>query len=156
MDRQETQDTDFLLLAIENARTSVASGGFPAGAVVVKNNTVIGHGISIGQKIHDPTSHGEMAAIRDACQNLKTADLSGCILYASMEPCLMCFGASMWCGIPSIVFACRRSQVSPAYYGGHYDINDINKNLLSDIKMIHWAALEQQSLSVVRQWERAL
>jgi tRNA(Arg) A34 adenosine deaminase TadA len=67
----------FLELAIEKAKESVAQDGFPAGAVVAKDGQVIGVGISIGNSLNDPTSHGETAAIRDACKNLKTTDLSG-------------------------------------------------------------------------------
>lgn len=113
-------DKEFLIKAIEKAKESVADGGFPAGAVVVKNSQIVGSGISVGNKLNDPTSHGEMASIRDACKNLKTTDLSDCVLYASMEPCLMCFGASMWASISKIVFACSKEKVSEEYYGGHY------------------------------------
>ena len=59
----QDQDKQFLLLAIEKAKESVAQGGFPAGAVVVKDGQVIGTGISIGNSINDLTSHGETAAI---------------------------------------------------------------------------------------------
>ena len=85
----------FLQEAINLAKESVAQGGFPAGAVVVKEGKIIGRGISIGNKLNDPTSHGEMSSIRDACSNLKSSDLSGSTLYSSMQPCLMCFAASM-------------------------------------------------------------
>lgn len=105
-------DKQFLQLAIAKAKESAAQGGFPAGAVVVKNGEIIGEGISIGNTLNDPTSHGEMASIREACKNLKTSDLSSSVLYASMQPCLMCLGASMWSAIPKIVFACPKEKVS--------------------------------------------
>lgn len=89
------EDIKFLILAIKKAEESVAKGGFPAGAIIVKDGKVVGEGISIGNKLNDPTSHGEMASIRNACKNLKTSDLSESTLYASMQPCLMCLGASM-------------------------------------------------------------
>ncbi len=68
------QDKEFLLKAIEKAKESVAHGGFPAGAIVVKNGQIIGSGISIGGFLNDPTAHGEMASIRDACKNLNTSN----------------------------------------------------------------------------------
>lgn len=146
-------DKEFLIKAIEKAKESVSKGGFPAGAVVVKNGEIIGSGISIGNLLNDPTSHGEMASIRDACKNIKTTDLSGAVLYASMEPCLMCFGASMWASVSKIIFACSKKKVSEEYYGGHYKSQEINTNLSHPLELIHVVDLEEESLSVVREWE---
>lgn len=144
----------FLKRAIEKAEESVKQGGFPAGAIVVKNNQIIGEGISIGNILHDPTSHGEMSSLRNACKNLSTSDLSGATLYASMQPCIMCFDATMWSGITEIVYAAPKEKVSPEYYGGHYDTQTIQ--LLRPIKQIHFQKLEDQSLAVVHQWELTL
>ena len=149
-------DKEFLEKAIAKAKESVSQGGFPAGAIVVKNDEIVGEGISIGNKLNDPTSHGEMASIRAACQNLKTTDLSGCVLYASMQPCLMCLGASMWSSIPKIVFACRKEQVSDEYYGGHYAPSAINSEFIRPIELSHLALLESASLSLVHEWENKM
>lgn len=146
----------FLKRAIQKAEESVKQGGFPAGAVIVKNNQIIGEGISIGNILHDPTSHGEMASIRDACKNLKTSDISGTTLYASMKPCVMCFGAAMWSGITEIVYAVSMEKVSPEYYGGHYKTEDLSAQLLRPIKLTHAPEFEEESLSVVRKWEASL
>lgn len=145
----------FLQQAIEQAKKSAEQGGFPAGAVVVKNGRTISEGISIGNKLHDPTNHGEMAAIRDACRKLKTSDLSGSTLYASMQPCLMCLGAAMWGGITTVVFACPKEKVSAEYYGGHYQPTAINEQLTRPIELVHFPELEEQSLSIVRAWEKS-
>lgn len=149
-------DTKFLQLAIEKAKESVVIGGFPAGAIVVKNGEVVGEGVSIGNKLNDPTAHGEMTSIRDACKNLKTSDLSDCVLYASMQPCLMCLGATMWSAIPKIVYACSKEKVSVEYYGGHYQPGNINIELNKPIELVHMAELEAESLNVVLGWEKAL
>jgi len=149
-------DKQFLQKAIMKARESVAQGGFPAGAIVVKNGKVIGEGISIGNKLNDPTSHGEIAAIRDACKNTKTSDLSGSVLYASMESCVMCLGAAVWSSVSKIVFACSRERVSPEYYGGHYSLTQINKDFLHPIEVIHLPELEEETLVIVRDWEKTL
>jgi guanine deaminase len=146
----------FLQEAINLAKESVEQGGFPAGAVVVKDGIIIGRGISIGNKLNDPTSHGEMSSIRDACRNLKSSDLSGSTLYSSMQPCLMCFAASMWGGISKIFFAASKDRVSPEYYGGHYQVAELNPNLLKPIELTHIAELEEQSLTIVRSWENSL
>ena len=149
-------DKQFLQRAIKKAKESAAQGGFPAGAIVVKNGEIIGEGISIGNKLSDPTSHGEMASIRAACKNLNTSDLSGSILYASMQPCLMCLGASMWSAIPRIVFACPKEKVSAEYYGGHYELSAINTRLTRPIELVHFVELEDESLAIVREWEKSL
>ena len=149
-------DNHFMRKAILKAKESVSQGGFPAGAIVVKNGEVIGEGVSVGNKLHDPTSHGEMVAIRDACKNIRTTDLSGSILYASMQPCLMCLGASMWSSISKIVFACPKEKVLPDYYGGKYDPLIINSELTHPIELIHLTELENESISIVRDWENSL
>ncbi len=152
----QNQDKEFLLKAIEKAKDSVASGGFPAGGIVVKEGQIVGSGISIGNILNDPTSHGEMASIRDACLKLKTSSLAGATLYASMQPCLMCFSASMWAGISRIVFACAKDKVSAEYYGGHYHISEINKEILRPILLIQIPELEEKSLALVKDWEKSL
>ena len=149
-------DKEFLLKAIEKAKESVAKGGFPAGAIVVKDGKIVGSGISIGNQLNDPTSHGEMSSIRDACKNLKFSSLSGATLYASMHPCLMCLSASMWSSISRIVYACSKDKVSEEYYGGHYDIPAINKKFIHPIELVHISELEQETLDIVRKWENKL
>jgi tRNA(Arg) A34 adenosine deaminase TadA len=149
-------DKQFLQKALMKAKESVAQGGFPAGAIIVKNGEIVGEGISIGNKLNDPTSHGEMAAIREACKKLKTADLSDSVLYASMQPCLMCLGASMWSAIPKIVFACSKEKVSSDYYGGDYQLPAINSELTHPFELVHLVELEDESLSIVREWDKSL
>lgn len=149
-------DKQFLQKAMAKAKESVAQGGFPAGAIVVKNGEIVGEGVSVGNKLNDPTSHGEIASIREACKNLKTSDLSDSVLYASMQPCLMCLGASMWSAIPKIVFACPKEKVSADYYGGHYQPSTINSELTRPIELVHFAELEEESLAIVREWEKSL
>ena len=56
---------------------------------------------------NDPTAHGEIQAIRDACSNLKTYDLSGHILYTTAEPCPMCRAAIMWSNIDKVYYGCN-------------------------------------------------
>lgn len=146
-------DLYFLKLAVNQAKKSVKLGGFPAGAVLVKHHQVIGRASALGNKLNDPTSHPEIALIRKTCKKLKTTDLSGCILYTSTESCLMCFMADSWANIPRIVYACRRSQVSPAYYGSSTDIHEINKTLPRPIDLVFLPDLEPQVLKIIKDWE---
>lgn len=149
-------DQFFLRQAILKASESVSAGGFPAGAVLVKNGEVLGGGISIGNKLNDPTSHGEVAAIRDACLRSKTTKLSGVTLYTSLQPCAMCLSAAMWSGIARIVYACSQEKVSEEYYGGRYSVQEINTTFSCPLEIQHISALEEESLMVVRGWEKRL
>lgn len=149
------EEINFLNQAIEKARESISQGGFPAGAVVVKGGEVIGEGISVGNKFHDPTSHGEIAAIRNACKNTDTSDLTGAVLYASMEPCSMCHSAAMWSGISKIFFACSKARVSNEYYGGSYKTEELNEQLNKPLELVHFPECEKDSLKVVREWEKS-
>ena len=149
-------DKDFLRQAIVKAEESVTNGGFPAGAIIVKDGKVIGEGISLGHQLKDPTSHGEIASIRDACKSICSSDLSGATLYASMQPCMMCFGSAIWSLLSTIVFACSQEKVSPEYYAGNYDLPTLNQQMLHPIKMIHIKELENESLEIVKNWEKSL
>ena len=78
--------------------------GGPFGAVVVKDGKIVGRGHNEVIKNNDPTCHGEMQAIRDACRNLGTYDLSGCDLYTSAQPCPMCLSAIIWANIKTVYY----------------------------------------------------
>lgn len=146
-------DLVYLKLAVDQAKKSVKLGGFPAGAVLVKHNQIIGRASALGNKLFDPTSHPEIALIRKTCRKLKTTNLSDCVLYVSMESCPMCFMADSWANIPRIVYACRRSQVSPAYYGSSTDIHEINKTLPHSIDLVFLPDYEPQVLKIIKNWE---
>ncbi|WP_027634662.1 nucleoside deaminase [Clostridium hydrogeniformans] len=93
-------------LAIEEAKKSVLLGeGSPFGAVIVdRENNIIATGRNMMDKKFDVTSHGEIEAIRNATEKLKTLDLSGYILYSSAEPCPMCKSAILWAKIPVVYY----------------------------------------------------
>ena len=98
---------EFMKLAIDEARLGIhAHEGGPFGAVVVKDGKVIGKGHNQVLKQEDPTCHGEIMAIREACKNLGTHDLSGCEIYTTGEPCPMCLGAIFWANIEKIFYGC--------------------------------------------------
>ena len=85
------QASQMMARAIEIARTSLNEhGALPYGAVVAKDGIVIGEGLNRAMALSDPTSHGEVEAIRDACRTLGTTDLSGAEMYTTAEPCSMC------------------------------------------------------------------
>ena len=94
-----------MMRAIELARAGMTRGeGGPFGAVVVRGDEIIGEGWNRVVATNDPTAHGEVMAIRDACAKLGTFDLSGCEIFTTGEPCPMCLGAIYWARIRSIRF----------------------------------------------------
>ncbi len=88
---------EYMRMAVEMARRGMNSDeGGPFGAVVVKDGKVVGRGNNRVTSSCDPTAHAEVTAIRDACANLNTYQLTGCTIYTSCEPCPMCLGAIYW------------------------------------------------------------
>jgi guanine deaminase len=101
----------FMRRAIELAASALnISGARPYGAVVVKDGNIVGEGLNEAAKKFDPTSHGEVEAVRDACRNLKTTDLSGCELYTSCEPCSVCVSAMIMAGISRMYYGASLAQ----------------------------------------------
>jgi tRNA(Arg) A34 adenosine deaminase TadA len=107
-------DAEVLREAIEIGVRSASGGGGPFGALVAKDGEVVGRGNNRVVAEHDPTLHAEVVAIREACRALGTHDLSGAVLYASCEPCPMCFGAAWWARVDRIVHAASRADAAAA------------------------------------------
>ncbi len=99
-------DSNFMRRALELARKSLEiPGALPYAAVIVKDGEVVGEGLNEALAKHDPTSHGEMEAIRNACARLGTTNLDGCDLYTTAEPCSMCAATMYICGIANLYYA---------------------------------------------------
>ena len=102
---------EFMNEAIKEAYIGIENKhGGPFGCVIVKDGKIVGRGHNHVVINNDPTAHGEMVAIRDACKNLGTFDLSGCELYTSGYPCLMCFTAILWANIDKVYYACNTTD----------------------------------------------
>ncbi|XP_058076930.1 guanosine deaminase-like isoform X2 [Magnolia sinica] len=104
----QDRDQKFLSRAVEEAYNGVNCGdGGPFGAVVVWNDEVIVSCHNMVLKHTDPTAHAEVTAIREACKKLKRIELSDCEMYASCEPCPMCFGAVHLSRIKRLVYGAK-------------------------------------------------
>ena len=104
-------DEKFMRRAIELSTQALEQpGARPYGAVVVKDGRIVGEGLNQAAKNFDPTSHGEVEAIRDACRNLKTTDLSGADLYTSCEPCSVCVATMLMAGIGRMYYGATLDQ----------------------------------------------
>lgn len=113
-------------LALDNLKTNV---GGPFGAVVVKNNQVVGKGSNHVLKDNDPTAHAEVTAIRDACRFLNTYDLSGCVLYTTCFPCPMCMSAIIWANIQNVYYGNTREDANNIGFKDDIIYNNINSLL---------------------------
>jgi guanine deaminase len=100
-----------------SAQALTEPGTEPFGAVVVKDGAIVGEGFNHSVAHSDPTSHGEIEAIRDACRKLDTVDLAGCDLYTSCEPCAMCVAAMHIAGIRKLYYAASLAQSGEAFEG---------------------------------------
>lgn len=106
---------DFLRRAIALATENVTSGkGGPFAAVVVRNGQIVGEGANSVTATHDPTAHGEVNAIRAACQALGAFTLAGCELYTSCEPCPMCLAACYWARLDAVYYGCAAADAARA------------------------------------------
>lgn len=98
---------EYMEVAVKEAREGFLNGnGGPFGAVVVKDGKIIASGHNQVLKNNDSTCHGEIDAIRKAEQKLGTYDLSGCQLYTTGEPCLMCLAAILWANVDKVYYGC--------------------------------------------------
>ena len=106
-------DRTFLDQAIALAFDNVDQGGRPFGAVVVKDGDVIATGVNRMQADCDPTAHAELLALRAAGKALQSSRLDGCAVYASGQPCPMCFAAHRMAGGDKILFCKYNKQAAP-------------------------------------------
>ena len=96
---------DFLNEAFNEAFYGIRNDlGGPFGAVVVKDNVILGKGCNRVISENDPTAHAEVMAIRNACKNIGSYDLSGTVIYSTCEPCPMCLSAIYWAKIPTVYY----------------------------------------------------
>ena len=119
----------FMSRAIELSIESVKSGGGPFGSVIIKNNEIISEGMNRVTKNNDPTAHGEIVAIRNACKNLNDFSLKGCELYTSCEPCPMCLSAIYWSRIDKIYYANTRDDAKKIDFDDSLIYSELTKKI---------------------------
>jgi len=101
----------------------------PFGAIIVKDNIIVGRGANSVATTNDPTAHAEVNAIRDACKNLNTFKLDACDIYTSCEPCPMCLGAIYWAHIKNIYYACDKKDAAEAGFDDAFIYNEFDLDI---------------------------
>ena len=136
-------------LADDNLKTNV---GGPFGACVVKNGKIIGKGSNHVIGNNDPTAHAEIMAIRDACKNIKSYDLSGCILYTTCYPCPMCLSAIIWSNIKKVYYGNTSKDAEKIGFRDKYIYDYIKGN--KNIKGLNLKCMDRkETLKVFRSFK---
>jgi tRNA(Arg) A34 adenosine deaminase TadA len=142
----------FMRRAIELSRLGIESGaGGPFGCVIVRDGQIVGEGHNRVLADKDPTAHGEMVAIRDACRRLADFRLSGCELYTTGEPCPMCFSAIYWSRIARVYYGFTVADAASI----RFDDVDIAQQLFlppSERRIPQSQLLVNEALTVLRQF----
>lgn len=107
-------DEFFMREALALAREAGSVDEVPVGAVVVCDGQIVGRGFNQPIRLHDPTAHAEIMALRDAARNLANYRIPGCTLYVTLEPCAMCSGAIFHARIARVVFGARDPKTGVA------------------------------------------
>ena len=153
MNDMKTTEADirFMREAIRLADESVARGGGPFGAVIVKDGRILAGASNSVTLDNDPTAHAEVNAIRQACRQLGTFDLKGSVIYTSCEPCPMCLGAIYWAGIDRVFYANTRQDAANVGFSD----DDIYEELTLSPRtrsIPHSQLLREEALSAFQAW----
>ena len=97
-------DEFYMREALKEAKKAFQEDEVPVGAIIVHNDTIIARGYNMCERLKDPTAHAEMTTITSACNYLQSKYLNECTMYVTLEPCVMCAGASYWVRISEIIF----------------------------------------------------
>ena len=116
-------------LAHDNLKTNA---GGPFGACIVKDGKIIGKGSNNVLANNDPTAHAEVMAIRDACKNINSYDLSGCELYTTCYPCPMCLSAIIWSNIKKVYYGNTKEDAADIGFRDDFIYDFINKLFLTE------------------------
>jgi tRNA(Arg) A34 adenosine deaminase TadA len=153
------KDREFIERAIKLSEKGMNNNaGGPFGAVIVKDNKIIAEGYNQVTSSNDPTAHAEIVAIREACKNLNSFQLDGCIIYTSCEPCPMCLGAIYWARPSAVYYACTKEDAAEVGFDDDFIYKEIDAGMENrSIKFINlnreegkeifkkWAAKEERT-----------
>ena len=143
----------FMERAVELSLKGSSEGkGGPFGAVIVKNGKIIGEAYNQVTSTNDPTAHAEVMAIRDACKNLNSFDLTDCEIYTSCEPCPMCLGAIYWSKVVKIYYGHSREDAKKTGFDDAFIYDEIPLPLSErKIEMIQLG--QKEALKVFEMWD---
>jgi tRNA(Arg) A34 adenosine deaminase TadA len=144
----------FIHEAVALSKRALTEGeGGPFGCVIVKDGEIIGRGWNQVLTLNDPTAHAEVMAIRQACANLKSFQLDGCILYTSCEPCPMCLGAIYWARPDAVYFANTHEDAAAIGFDDDFIYHELKIPMPE--RSIPMSGLDkEEALKVFEAWDR--
>ena len=144
---------EFMKKAIELSIESVNKGGGPFGCVIVKDEKIVSEGSNKVTSSKDPTAHGEIVAIREACKKINNFSLSGFELYSSCEPCPMCLSAIYWARIDKVYFANTRQDAQKIDFDDSLIYSEFQKNIdKRKIPMVQM--MRNEALKAFELWDK--
>ena len=144
---------EFMKRAIELSIESVNKGGGPFGCVIVKDEKIVSEGSNKVTSSKDPTAHGEIVAIREACKKINNFSLSGFELYSSCEPCPMCLSAIYWARIDKVYFANTRQDAQKIDFDDSLIYSEFKKNIdKRKIPMVQM--MRSEALKAFELWDK--
>jgi len=144
---------EFMKRAIELSIKSVNNGGGPFGCVIVKDEKIVSEGSNKVTSSKDPTAHGEIVAIREACKKINNFSLSGFELYSSCEPCPMCLSAIYWARIDKVYFANTRQDAQKIDFDDSLIYSEFQKNIdKRKIPMVQM--MRSEALKAFELWDK--
>ena len=144
---------EFMKKAIELSIENINKGGGPFGCVIVKDNKIIAEGSNKVTTTNDPTAHGEIIAIREACKKINNFSLSGFELYSSCEPCPMCLSAIYWSRINKIYYANTREDAQKIDFDDSLIYSEFKKTIKErKIPMIQM--MRSEALKAFELWDK--
>jgi len=143
----------FMKRAIDLSIESVNKGGGPFGCLIVKDNIIISEGSNKVTSTNDPTAHGEIVAIREACKKLNNFSLSGCELYSNCEPCPMCLSAIYWARIEKIYYANTREDAQKIDFDDSFIYSEFQKSI-NERKIPMLQMMRNEALKAFELWDK--
>ncbi len=144
---------EFMKRAIELSLESVNKGGGPFGCVIVKDEKIVSEGSNKVTSSKDPTAHGEIVAMREACKKINNFSLSGFELYSSCEPCPMCLSAIYWARIDKVYFANTRQDAQKIDFDDSLIYSEFQKNIdKRKIPMVQM--MRSEALKAFELWDK--
>jgi len=144
---------EFMKRAIELSIESVNKGGGPFGCVIVKDEKIVSEGSNKVTSTNDPTAHGEIVAIREACKKINNFNLNGCELYSTCEPCPMCLSAIYWSRIEKIYYANTRKDAQKIDFDDSLIYLELQKNI-GNRKISMVQMMRNEALKAFELWDK--
>ncbi len=145
-------DEKWMTEALALAAQAAERGEIPVGAVIVHEGKLVGSGYNLKEERKNPVAHAEILAIEEAARTLGRWRLSGCTLYVTLEPCLMCAGAMIHARLDRVVYA----TADPKTGAAHSLYSVLSDKRLNHIPMVEGGVLKDQASAQLKAFFRRL